>query len=475
MRPRSLGDVARHMSGELVSGDPTALTNGAAIDTRALRDGELFFALPGSRVHGAKFVPQAWRVGAAAVVVDELAAPELAPLARATGFALIVVPDGQRALARLAEAVRAEERDSLPAIAITGSVGKTTTCGYAATLLSGVGVAHRPPSSFNNQLGVPLTILSAPAKADYLVCEVGTNSAGEVFRLASWVRPKVAIVTAVAPAHLLGFGTLDAIELEKLSILDALEPTGSGWIPADLALRHQSLLRSCRARVKTIGENGDLRVTPVDGANDPDFYQLSYAGATHEFRWHAPFRHSVRNLEAALAAGLGVGVAIEALLERVGMLSNAPLRGDVEQHAGVEFLLDCYNASPASLESAIERLETEPATGRRVCVIGTMEELGTEERTWHQRLGERLASPRVDAVYLLGRGRDWYQSGLRACGREGETLANDSSSAERLASALRPGDRVLFKASRREALETFAQRVAGLLEAPVEHATSRRG
>ena len=156
------------------------------------------------------------------------------------------------------------------------------------------------------------------------------------------------------------------------------------------------------------------------------------------------------------------------MLAGLSRLKTAPLRGEVRSHGGVEFLLDCYNASPVSLESAIERLENSPVLGRRVCVIGTMEELGEQEQLWHRRLGGRLASPKLDSVYLVGRARDWYQGGLHQAGGAGEPIEVSQDSAAQLASQLEPGDCELFKASRTEALEEFAERVGALLEARKE-------
>ncbi|MFQ5654101.1 MAG: glutamate ligase domain-containing protein, partial [Planctomycetota bacterium] len=160
---------------------------------------------------------------------------------------------------------------------------------------------------------------------------------------------------------------------------------------------------------------------------------------------------------------MGLGACPEELLAQVPLLELPPLRGEVRRHGGVDLLLDCYNSSPEALEAAIDRLEREPAAGRRLCVIGTMEELGAEEKRWHQRLGGRLAAAAVDVVFLVGRGAAWLREAIARAGGRGEILRNDEPSARRLAGVLRPGDRVLFKASRAEALERLAERVALLL------------
>ena len=169
-------------------------------------------------------------------------------------------------------------------------------------------------------------------------------------------------------------------------------------------------------------------------------------------------------LEAAIAICAGLGVVPEAVLDVIAQLKIPPLRGECRFYGGVEFLLDCYNSSPAALGSSITKLERERGHGRRICVLGTMDELGPEEQQWHESIGSRLANSAVDEVYLMGRGRGWYLAGLRSGGRDAEFLDDDDGSARRLADGLRPGDRVLFKASRVDHLEAFAERVAALLD-----------
>ncbi len=470
MKRMTLGTVAELLAGEVVGADPKREVRGAGIDSRRIGKGELFFALSGSRTHGISFVPDALARGAAAAVVDRAMARELyGGNARGVG-ALIAVEDPARALAVLASKVRAAS-GSCPAAAVTGSVGKTTSVRYAATLLARIGKTHRPPSSYNNHLGVPLTILNAPQDCRYLVTEIGSNAAGEVHRLASWVRPGVAVVTAVAPVHLKGFGTLEGVELEKLSILDAVAPGGVGWLPRTLADKYAPLLRSLDIELRTFGPGGDLdvRSNRIMGRH----HQISYRGepGVRRIEWESPFPHSPRNLEAALAVGLGFGVSLDELLAGVSQLEPVRLRGQVERHGGVEFVLDCYNANPVSLESAIERLENSPVRGRRVCVVGTMEELGEQEQQWHRQIGGRLASERVDSVYVIGRAGGWYRSGVEQAGGHATEIGDDDDSAVRVASSLEPGDCVLFKASRTDALERFAARVGALLDrrgAPVE-------
>ncbi len=463
MKKRTIAEIQRFIGGELVAGGGDCLVHGVAIDSRRVRKGDLFFALRGEHAHGVEYARTALNAGCAAVVVD----PEHTGAAIEKLFCsvpILAVEDPEAALGVLAEAVRTEEHREVPAVAVTGSVGKTTTCRFAAALLEKSGVVHRPPASFNNHLGVPVTVLTAPEECQYLITEVGTNAPGEVLRYASWVKPRVAVVTAIAPAHLEGLHDLEQIELEKLSIIEAVEPGGEAWLPVQLAEKYKALLRRLPVTIRTMGPGGDLEVRSHAWPAENHTLLFRDSERSIPFRWAAPFPHSPRNLEAAIAIGLGFGVDLDQLLSRVDHVSSPPLRGEVEKHGGISFVLDCYNANPASLTSAIERLENEPVTGRRVCVIGTMEELGQQEGEWHRQLGGRLASEKLDDVFLIGRGRDLYASGLGERGADAHRIDDDDRSAELVASQLEPGDCVLFKASRRERLEDFAARVAGLIE-----------
>lgn len=457
MRARALSELAAWMGG-VRRGAADPMVEGVAIDSRALAAGQLFFALAGRQTHGIQHAADALARGAAAVVTT------FAFAARVRGPA-VLVEDPAQALARLAAAVRTAERETLPAVAITGSVGKTTTCGFLAQLLADRLRVHRAPQSYNNHLGVPLTILGAPADSELLICEVGTSAPGEVARLAAWVQPTVAAVTAVGPAHLAGFGTVQAVAREKFSIFSQLAPGGIGVAPAALLARARQRFGDPGVATMPHGAGGLLEIHALA---QPGRWQLREDGAESlEFAWRAPAPHARAALESALTVARALGHAPATLLGAVDALELPPLRGAPQRHGDIEFLLDCYNSNPLSLQAAIHGLADSPCAGRRVCVIGTMEDLGQEEQQWHERSGRRLAEARLDAVYLLGRGAQWLRTGLRRAGLDGIELQADDPSARRLAAELRAGDRVLFKASRTVRLEDFAARVARCLSLEV--------
>ncbi len=452
MKPRSLADIAQLIGGELLAPEAAGITaSGAAIDSRLLRSGDLFFAIEAER-DGHDFAANALDAGAVAAVVKKGRSSVVAGPA-------IEVADPRRALGQLATAIR-ELESNTPAVAITGSIGKTTTCGYVAALLAPLGPVYRPPGSFNNDLGVPLTILGAPKDTAALVLELGSNAPGEIAPLAKITGASVGLVTAIAPAHLAELIDLAGVAREKLSLFGALPAPARGWVPTE----YLAPAREQRAAVESFGEGGASHVVTRGRGRARWFFR----GESYEFTWTPTFRHQRALLAAALAVAAEFGLEPETLLELVPTLPEPPLRGEVRHLDGIDLILDCYNSSPAALRSSLERLEDERALGRRLCVLGTMEELGRDEAKWHRDLGRRAGSRKIDRIFVAGRGRTWYREGLSDVGREGVDVDLGDEGARAIANCLLPGDRVLFKASRKERLERFADRIAHYLSLRAE-------
>ncbi|HIA28528.1 MAG TPA: hypothetical protein EYN79_10540 [Planctomycetes bacterium] len=425
---------------------------GAQIDSRLIGEGDLFFALEGSSCHGIDHLPEAFRRGAVAVFCE-------ARHLRQFEGAAIVVDDPVAALGRLAAAIRKEESRDLPAIAVTGSHGKTTTCQFAGELLAAVVPTAIPRASHNNHLGVPLTILNAPPESEVLVCEVGSNAPGEVEPLGRWIAPRSAVVTSIGPSHLAGFGDLDAVAREKFSLLTTIEEGGVAWVPVEV----RGHLLAPEMETLTFGVDGDLELVREGETS----WRLEDRKRRRRmpFTWQPTTTWAPRCLEAALAVALEVIDAPEEMLAVCSSLSLPPLRGEVLSVEGVELVLDCYNASPFTLNAAITDLMSCHAR-RRFAVVGTMEELGREEARWHFEAGEKLAEVGLDGIFLHGRGGPWLLEGIEAMGGTAELLDGDGGRAsETVVDRLARGDRILFKASRNEQLELLASRVAdGLRE-----------
>ncbi|MDD7970713.1 UDP-N-acetylmuramoyl-tripeptide--D-alanyl-D-alanine ligase [Roseinatronobacter alkalisoli] len=384
--------------------------SGISIDTRSLKEGDLFIALKAAR-DGHDFVAQALNKGAAAAMVDHIpeGVPDDAPL--------LVVPDVMAALTALGAAGRARSRARV--IAVTGSVGKTSTKEMLRDMLSGFGKTHAAEASFNNHWGVPVTLARLAPDADFAVIEIGMNQPGEIAPLAQLTRPHVAMITTIAPAHLEAFENIDGIAHEKASIFNALGAEGHAVFPCDLPT--SPILRDAAmqsgATIWSFGYGSD-RVRPAD---------MTQTEAALVLRAHVgDMRVSVRLANAGAHFGMN-GLGCLAVAQALGLdLARAALglghwqppagRGlrqtivlDSVEELGFTLIDDAFNANPASLEAALEMLaKITPAQtqtgrrGRRIAILGDMLELGPDEQSLHEAIAQYPAIAAVDLVHCVG-------------------------------------------------------------------------
>jgi UDP-N-acetylmuramoyl-tripeptide--D-alanyl-D-alanine ligase len=373
--------------------------SGVEIDSRDVQPGDLFFALKGESTDGHRFIEMAMEKGASAVVVDrECDAPHLR------------VSDTTEALERLGAAAR--ERTRARIVGVTGSVGKTGVkeAIFAALDRSCRGRAHRSVKSYNNHVGVPLSLARMPARSRYGVFEMGMNHAGEIAALTRQVRPHVAVVTTIAPAHIEMLGSLEAIADAKAEIFEGLEEGGVAIIPADSPqferLRDAAL--RCGAKVVSFGtaSHADVRLLDVvagmDGGSlltvDMGDRRLCYTVAMPGAHW---VTNSLAVMATVRAVGADLGAAGLALAEMVG-LAGRGARMEISVGDGTALLIDeSYNANPASMAATIEQLSRETAT-RRIAVLGAMKELGSHGPAYHAGLAAPLRAAGVDHAILVG-------------------------------------------------------------------------
>ncbi|MEO6094050.1 MAG: UDP-N-acetylmuramoyl-tripeptide--D-alanyl-D-alanine ligase [Novosphingobium sp.] len=388
--------AARAMAGRASSEFQIA---GVEIDSRDVQSGDLFFALKGESMDGHRFIDDAFALGAVAAVVD-----------RPIPFPHILVEDTNAALAKLAAAARA--RSTAQIIGVTGSVGKTGVkeAIFAALDRSSRGRAHRSLKSYNNHVGVPLSLARMPASADFGIFELGMNHAGEIAALTRQVRPHVALVTAIAPAHIEMLGSEAAIADAKGEIFEGLEQSGTAIIPADSvhferlrakALRHASEVvsfgRAAHATVRlldAVPAGGGGSLVTADMADRRICYTVS-----------APGDHWVLNSLAVMAAvravGGDLGAAGLALAEMDG-LPGRGARSTISVSGGTALLIDeSYNANPASMRATLAQLGATPAN-RRIVVLGAMKELGTHAPGFHAALARPVVEARIDFALLVG-------------------------------------------------------------------------
>ncbi|MEQ8449136.1 MAG: UDP-N-acetylmuramoylalanyl-D-glutamyl-2,6-diaminopimelate--D-alanyl-D-alanine ligase [Nitratireductor sp.] len=381
--------------------------SGISIDTRTLNRGEAFFAIKGETFDGHDFATAAVAAGAALMVVAEGRLPGLGRLT----CPMIVVKDVLVALERLAEASR--RRSKAKIIAVTGSVGKTTTKEALRHALSGSGTVHAAERSFNNHWGVPLTLARMPEDTDFGVFEIGMNHAGEIRPLVKLVRPHVAIVTIVAAAHLGHFHSLDDIARAKAEIFEGLEPDGHALINRDDA-RWRILQKAAKdAGVKHIhgfGEHARATYRLAQAVLKPDHssFTARIGGAEIVARIGAPGRHMVQNALAVLGAVHLAGGDVAKAAAALGAFRAEKGRGarHVLAHPDgpVTLIDESYNANPASMKAAIALLAGTQTgqDGRRIAVLGDMLELGAHSAKLHAGLAEPILEAGLDRVYLAG-------------------------------------------------------------------------
>lgn len=444
-------EAAEALDGRLLREPAAQTVCSVSTDSRTIRGGELFFAIAGARFDGHAFVAQALAQGAvAAVVRSDRAAALLAELPAGAG--LIGVSDPVAALGRLANYHR--RQISAEVIAVVGSNGKTTTKCMIDHVLRGTLKGRSSPKSYNNQIGVPLTLLSAEAADDYLVVEIGTNAPGEVAALAALAQPDLAVLTCVGEEHLEGLGDLDGVLAEECSIVRHLRP--GGFLAVNIELpdvrRH---LPSDGLTIATFGRSpdADLRVTDLAYVEPWLTFRLNGRFA---YRLHMPGRHNAVNAAGAAAVALRLGLTHEQIAERLESFVPPPMRGQLEELGGVRLVNDAYNANPHSALAAIELLESLETSGRRVFVFGQMCELGPRTAELHRKVARRLREASIDLIVLVGAAAELMFDTLRQDGLFGpavERCADVPSCAALLVEILRPGDCVLLKASRAVGLD----------------------
>jgi UDP-N-acetylmuramoyl-tripeptide--D-alanyl-D-alanine ligase len=417
---------------------------GVSIDTRTLSRGDLFVALVGEGRDGHAFVAEALARGAAGAMVHRRTLPD-APLLR--------VDDTLTGLARLGGFARARFGEASPTaklIAVTGSVGKTTTKEMLRSTLGAFGVTHASVASYNNHWGVPLTLARTPRDANFCVAEIGMNHAGEIAPLARLARPHVAVITTIAKAHVGHLAGIEAIADEKASIMSGLTDDGIAVLPADSPLFERLLAAAGNLNVMTFGSQStaDVRLLQSSGDAEGSLIHVAVAGHTLSLRLNAPGRHMAMNAVGCLAVVAALGLdptkAI-APLEAFEPLMGRGARRSLAIGRGTALLLDeSYNGNTASMRAALDVLRLQPAK-RRIAVLGDMLELGEEAPAEHAGLAETVIAS-ADCLFTCGPSmRDLFDNvPLRL---RGAHAADSHALAPVVAASIAEGDAILVKGS----------------------------
>jgi len=450
----TLREIADATSARLIGGAPDAHIARVSTDSRSLQPGDLFFALAGDRFDAHDFVPQALAAGASGVVVHR-------PVECKGPAAVLLVRDTLTALADLARACR--NAMSADFVAVTGSCGKTTVKAMIAAVLKPSLKIHVARKSFNNAVGVPLTVLDAPDDCRIVVLEMGTSAPGEIRRLAAIAPPDVGVITNVGPSHLEGLKSKSGVAAAKAELLDGLAPDALAilnwddrWIRKMATWGEYNMVTFGRSRdADLIASN--LRPTPEG---------IAFTFGRTDVSLPVGGKHNVYNALAAVAVGLRFRIPPDEIALRLASFQPPPLRMEKRTVAGVELLADCYNANPLSVRAALDEFCSLPASGRNVFVFAGMAELGDLSESLHQRVGRLVAKRPIRHFVAIGPDARVAADAAREAGTPSDAVhlpeTRDQASSL-LRNLLRPGDRVLFKASRVERLDDLFNDVSSKL------------
>ncbi|NKK65315.1 UDP-N-acetylmuramoylalanyl-D-glutamyl-2,6-diaminopimelate--D-alanyl-D-alanine ligase [Rhizobium leguminosarum] len=457
-------DMIAAMAGRPFGTLPEGIT-GISIDSRSIAPGQAFFAIKGDRVDGHDYASMAMANGASLLVVSEARLPAMGRLT----VPMIVVEDVLAALGRLGLASR--ERSRAWIIAVTGSVGKTTTKEMLRHVLSPSGKVHASVASFNNHWGVPLTLARMPEDTDYGVFEVGMNHPGEIRPLVAMIRPDVAVVTTIAPAHLGNFKNIKEIAAAKAEIFEGLESGGHVVLNRDND-QFNFLDRTAQSlgieHIHSFGQHAkaEFRLAEFNSSDENSTLWLTIGGETLEVALGAPGRHIAENALAALGVVRIVGADMQKAIEALATLR--PEKGRGKRHrlviGGGSFTLidESYNANPASMRAAIALLAaSEPAArGRRIAVLGDMLEMGDYAQKVHTDLAVPLLAAGIEHVWLAGAEMAALKESLPESVHV-EYRENTDELTDYVLNSVAPGDVLMVKSSLGIA---FGKIVAALLD-----------
>lgn len=459
MHPASLEDIARAVHGRLICRSPgTHWTGGLRIDSREVQPGDVFLALPGASRNGHEFVSAAWALGAVlAIVREDQATPQFGPR--------LVVADTAQALIDLATWHR--RKTEALVVGVTGSAGKTTTREMIFAALSGQYHGTRSRKNFNNEIGLPLSLLDLRAEHEFVVLELGASRIGDIARLAELSQPEIGVITSIGAAHLETFDGVEGILQGKGELLDALPAGGFAVLPGDCP-QLRSLAPRAKCRVIHVGESisNHLRATShvrtdfglrfrVDG----QIYDVPVLG-----------RHNLTNALCAIAIGREIGIPSVLLADSLAGFRPVSGRCQVRSIGPWTVVDDTYNASPPAFAAALATLVETPleSPGRRFVVAGDMLELGAASFDEHRRLGEQIGAMQIDRLISIGKYADDVAAGAISSGMPPHAIAT-ASSLETLQLVLEcwlePNDLLLIKGSRGMKMERIVEwltRAAGV-------------
>ena len=455
----ALSEASRIVQGTM-SGNDAEFTS-VSTDSRAVRQGGLFVAIPGERFDGHAFLSQVSKMGAVGAVVSDMTSTVVSKVE--SKLALIGVPDTTVALGQLGKDWRS--RFDIPVAAITGSNGKTTVTAMTASIFEQWGRCLAPEKSFNNEWGVPLTLLKLTDRHRFAVIEMGTNHPGEIEYLARLTRPTIALINNVAPAHLEGLGNVRKIASEKAGIFLGLPDSGVAVVNADDGFCHEWVAGIQASRPGTtivsfaMDAKADVSARNAEPGARTSQFDLQVGGQSIPINLPLPGRHNIMNALAASAICFAAGAGLAMIKDGLETVSGVTGRLDVRPGLnGSTIIDDSYNANPASMKAAIHVLQQ--CRGKKILVLGAMAELGETSPQLHEEVGAYAKIQGIDRLYCYS--RDHNDHARFYAGRFGDSARIFDSMEElqkTVKQALAPDVVMLIKGSRSSRMESLVHQV----------------
>jgi UDP-N-acetylmuramoyl-tripeptide--D-alanyl-D-alanine ligase len=461
VKPMKIREIARALEPLYWQGEGEIAITGVAVDSRAVCNGDLFFAMIGGEMDGHTFIPHALRKGAAGLVISrppgELHLPPEIPV--------ICVDDTQRALWDLARAYRRMIGPTV--VGITGSVGKTTTKDMTAAVLETQFSVLKTMGNLNTEVGLPLTIFRLEEHHRIAVLEMGMRGLGQIAQLASIAEPTIGLITNIGETHIEILGSIENIAKAKGELLDALPEDGVAILNGDDPwCRKLAENLTCRVYFFSARGEGDVNAEDVVNLKDQGF---SFAAVSGERRFlvhvNQPGLHNLENALAAVTTGLVFGIEPENISRGLSTFQASKMRMHFMRREDFILINDAYNASPRSVAGALDVLKDTGRSGRTIAVLGDMLELGVREEAGHDQVGQKVADLKIDLLITIGdRARRIGQSAA-AAGMEDDRIWQCNSNREALAilqDQLRFGDAILVKGSRGMLMEEIADALTNI-------------
>lgn len=455
MKPITFGDIAEVTGGEILQGDPLAVFNAVSTDTRKIKTGDLFFALRGERYDAHGFLGQAAAAGAGGMVVHRK--PDLLPQ-----LPVLLVNDTLTAMQALAASNRAGSRAFL--VGVTGSTGKTTTKDMIASVLGTSLHTLKTTGNFNNEIGLPLTLLELEEQCEAAVVEMAMRGPGEIDALCRIARPDAAVVTNIGETHLELLGTVSNIAAAKGEILDHVPPQGFALLNWESPFIHREAAR-CRGRVIFFGfeQSAGIRAENIRVEGGGSRFDAVAGGWRYTFTLPAPGRHNVMNALAAIGVGKEMGLTDEEIAAGLAATALTGMRLEIIEAGRLKIINDAYNANPASVKAALQTLVELAGERRTVALLGNMLELGPRTVSGHREVGETAARLGLDYLVTVGNLAAAAAEGAVSAGLAAQRVfhCDDNPRAIRvLEDLLQDGDVVLVKGSRGMKMEQIVQHLA---------------